>query len=240
MRTILLVDDSITIQKVVERTFVETDFEVTSLGNGDEALEWLASMSPDFIIADVDMPGASGYQIADRARQMGDGIPVLLLVGTFEPFDESEAEASGASGQCFVNDCLHLSNIIGIRRFKTLRTITHNVQAHCIVRYLHSEIDAVRDAVDGVHVLWECFPAKIDPFREYRARYVLDALHQANEALLVVFSQRRETNATISHDAGCDTVQDARRESLIPGNLPIEMRVYVNEAWRRYRAIRID
>ena len=66
MRTILLVDDSITIQKVVERTFVETDFEVTSLGNGDEALEWLVSVSPDFIIADVHMPGASGYQIADR------------------------------------------------------------------------------------------------------------------------------------------------------------------------------
>jgi hypothetical protein len=29
---------------------------------------------------------------------MGDGIPVLLLVGTFEPFDEGQAEASGASG----------------------------------------------------------------------------------------------------------------------------------------------
>lgn len=98
MRTILLVDDSITIQKVVEQTFMETDFRVTSLGNGDEALEKLSSWAPDLIIADVHMPGASGYEIASRARQMGDGIPVLLLVGTFEPFDEAEAEASGASG----------------------------------------------------------------------------------------------------------------------------------------------
>jgi len=98
LRTILLVDDSITIQKVVEQTFVETDFKVTSLGNGDEALEKLSSWAPDLIIADVHMPGASGYEIASRARQMGDGIPVLLLVGTFEPFDEGEAEASGASG----------------------------------------------------------------------------------------------------------------------------------------------
>jgi CheY-like chemotaxis protein len=95
---ILLVDDSITIQKVVERTFAETDFEVTSLGNGDEALARLDGFLPDFVIADVHMPGASGYEIATRASQMGDGIPVLLLVGTFEPFDEEQAKASGASG----------------------------------------------------------------------------------------------------------------------------------------------
>lgn len=98
MPKILLVDDSITIQKVVERTFAETDFEVTSLGNGDEALARLDGFSPDFVIADVHMPGASGYEIAARASQMGDGIPVLLLVGTFEPFDEGQAEASGAGG----------------------------------------------------------------------------------------------------------------------------------------------
>ena len=98
MPKILLVDDSITIQKVVERTFAETDFEVTSLGNGDEALARLDGFSPDFVIADVHMPGASGYEIAARASRMGNGIPVLLLVGTFEPFDENEAEASGASG----------------------------------------------------------------------------------------------------------------------------------------------
>jgi hypothetical protein len=42
------------------------------------------------------MPGASGYDVAKRAKQLHPGAPVLLLVGTFEPFDDGDYEASGA------------------------------------------------------------------------------------------------------------------------------------------------
>ena len=94
-RTILLADDSVTIQKVIELTFMDEDYEVVAVGNGDDALEQLDEIRPDFVIADVHMPGANGYDVAKHAKSLQPDVPVLLLVGTFEPFDEELAEKSG-------------------------------------------------------------------------------------------------------------------------------------------------
>jgi CheY-like chemotaxis protein len=95
-RRILLADDSVTIQKVIELTFMDEDFAVTAVSNGDEALAQLVSVAPDLVIADVHMPGASGYEVCRRAKAWRPALPVLLLVGTFEPFDEGETAAAGA------------------------------------------------------------------------------------------------------------------------------------------------
>ena len=95
-KTILLADDSVTIQKVIELTFMDEDYEVATAGNGEEALERLEEITPDVVIADVHMPGASGFDVAKRSKQLHPDTPVLLLVGTFEPFDEADYQASGA------------------------------------------------------------------------------------------------------------------------------------------------
>lgn len=95
-RTILLADDSVTIQKVIELTFMDEDYEVVAVGNGDEALEKLDAITPDFVIADVHMPGADGYDVAKHSKSLRPEVPVLLLVSTFEPFDEERARKSGS------------------------------------------------------------------------------------------------------------------------------------------------
>jgi CheY-like chemotaxis protein len=95
-RRIVLADDSVTIQKVIELTFMDEDYEVRAVSNGDEALALLNEINPDFVIADVHMPGANGYEVCRRSKQMRPDVPVLLLVGTFEPFDEGQARSSGA------------------------------------------------------------------------------------------------------------------------------------------------
>jgi CheY-like chemotaxis protein len=95
-RRILLADDSVTIQKVIELTFMDDDYEVRAVGNGDEALAMLTALTVDFVIADVHMPGASGYEVCRRSKQLRPAVPVLLLVGTFEPFDEAQARECGA------------------------------------------------------------------------------------------------------------------------------------------------
>jgi len=95
-RRILLADDSVTIQKVIELTFMDEDYEVRAVSNGDEALALLPEVNPDFVIADVHMPGANGYEVCRRSKQHRPDVPVLLLVGTFEPFDEAQTRAVGA------------------------------------------------------------------------------------------------------------------------------------------------
>lgn len=97
-KTILLADDSVTIQKVVELTFMDEDYSVVAVSDGTAALEQLPEVAPDLVIADVHMPGADGYEVCRRTKASHPSIPVLLLVGTFEQFDDEMAAAAGADG----------------------------------------------------------------------------------------------------------------------------------------------
>ena len=98
-RKILLADDSLTIQKVVELTFAETDYEVISVSSGDELLECLPEAQPDIVICDVIMPGRDGYDVCQEIKSNSETLhlPVILLTGTFEPFDRDRALAAGCS-----------------------------------------------------------------------------------------------------------------------------------------------
>jgi CheY-like chemotaxis protein len=97
-RKLLLADDSLTIQKVVSLTFGDEAMEVTSAGGGAEALEKLSESLPDIVLADVFMPEPNGYALCERIKtdERTRHIPVVLLIGTFEPFNEAEARRVGA------------------------------------------------------------------------------------------------------------------------------------------------
>lgn len=97
-KRILLADDSLTIQKVVELTLAGTDYELTCVSNGHEALESLQRARPDLILADVVMPEKNGYEVCEavKSNPATAAIPVLLLSGTFEPFDRDRADRIGA------------------------------------------------------------------------------------------------------------------------------------------------
>src|SRR5258706_2048849 len=97
-RTILLADDSVTIRKIVELTFGESDIRVESVASGREALERVGELRPDLVLADVVMPGPSGYEVCRAVKDSGRPVPVLLLAGTFEPFDAEMARACGCDG----------------------------------------------------------------------------------------------------------------------------------------------
>ncbi len=97
---LLLADDSATIRKVVELTFADEGIEVTSAIDGSSAMEKFVQTQPDIVLVDVGLPGTSGYQICEMIK-LDEGtrhIPILLLVGSFEPFDQDEAERVGADG----------------------------------------------------------------------------------------------------------------------------------------------
>ena len=97
-KKILLADDSLTIQKVVELTLAGMDYELTCVSNGQKALESLRHSVPDLIVADVVMPEKNGYEVCEavKSNPATAGIPVILLSGTFEPFDRDRAERLGA------------------------------------------------------------------------------------------------------------------------------------------------
>ena len=95
--TLLLADDSITIQKVVELTFAETDHNVIAVGSGRDLFKRLPEVKPDVVVCDVVMPDVNGYEVCQTLKSDPATlhIPVVLLTGTFEPFDRDRALAAG-------------------------------------------------------------------------------------------------------------------------------------------------
>ncbi len=95
---ILLADDSITIQKVIGIIFGGEGYSLTVVDNGKAAIDKAAETSPDVLLIDALMPGMSGYEVCETIRAIPALAqkPILLLTGSFEPFDESRAKTCGA------------------------------------------------------------------------------------------------------------------------------------------------
>jgi CheY-like chemotaxis protein len=98
--TLLLADDSVTIQRVIELTFADEDVVVVAVSDGDQAIARLEASPPDIVLADIGMPGKNGYEVAQYIRQSPHlaHIPVVLLTGAFEPVDQARAAEAGCDG----------------------------------------------------------------------------------------------------------------------------------------------
>ena len=75
-KSLLVADDSLTIRKVIGMIFATEDFQITTVDNGIEAISKTREIKPDLVLADVVMPGKSGYEVcealkADRPRPPG-------------------------------------------------------------------------------------------------------------------------------------------------------------------------
>ena len=96
--TLLLADESVTIQRVIELTFADEDVQVFAVSDGVQAIARIEASPPDIVLADIGMPGKSGYEVAQHIKHSPRlaHIPVILLTGAFEPVDE--ARAAGCEG----------------------------------------------------------------------------------------------------------------------------------------------
>jgi CheY-like chemotaxis protein len=102
-KRILLAEDSLTIRKVFELTFAQSDISLTTIDNGIDAVRLAEETAPDLVVADVTLPGKDGFRVAQelRASEKTRACPVLILCGMLSPFDEGRFKESGAGGVLF-------------------------------------------------------------------------------------------------------------------------------------------
>ena len=98
--TLLLADDSLTIQRVVSLTFADQAIRVLVAKDGQDAINRMTSERPDLVLADTNMPCVDGYGVAEWVRRQPrlEGVPVLLLASALDPVDEQRFRMSGAAG----------------------------------------------------------------------------------------------------------------------------------------------
>ncbi len=97
---ILVADDNSNIQKMVVLALKDQGIEVVAVGNGEAAVRKISDLKPDLVLADIFMPVRNGYEVCKFVKDDSalSHIPVILLVGAFDPLDEQEASRVGADG----------------------------------------------------------------------------------------------------------------------------------------------
>jgi len=98
---VLVADDSPTIRRRATSTLGDAGYEVTCVEDSEAAWAQLEKGGPfDILLCDILMPGMDGYDLCGRVKTHPtlSRLPVLLLRGTFEPWDQARAEAAGADG----------------------------------------------------------------------------------------------------------------------------------------------
>ena len=100
MSTILLADDNPHARRMGSEILVEEGHQVVTVESGDEAVAWLNSHRPDLVLADTEMPGASGYELCGFVRSQPEfgNVKVVLLHPPLERFDERLAAEVGTDG----------------------------------------------------------------------------------------------------------------------------------------------
>ncbi len=93
---ILLAEDTQDLNRALTVILQHENYEVTSVFDGEEALEALAKESFDGIVLDIMMPKKSGLEVLEEMRSHGDVTPVLLLTAKAEVDDRVTGLDAGA------------------------------------------------------------------------------------------------------------------------------------------------
>lgn len=100
-KTILLVDDSVTMLMSVKNNLEINGFKVETAEDGVQAMSKLNSgLKPDLIITDINMPNMNGIEFIKKARAVSSlrFVPILTLTTESQQGKRDEGKAAGASG----------------------------------------------------------------------------------------------------------------------------------------------
>jgi len=97
---ILIVEDSVSMRKVMEMTFAGEDAELLAVENGELALQHGRDFGPDVAFIDASLPGIDGYEVtrAIKSDPQLAGTSVILMASQHRPLDEARASEVGADG----------------------------------------------------------------------------------------------------------------------------------------------
>jgi CheY-like chemotaxis protein len=100
-RTILVADDSPTIQKKASGILTGEGLDVVTVSNGVAAVKKLPTVKPLVVLADVSMPGKDGYEVCEHIKSNADlsHISVLLVFSDTDPYEEPKGARVGADGR---------------------------------------------------------------------------------------------------------------------------------------------
>jgi len=159
---ILLADDSTHAQRMGAKILTAEGYEVSTVSNGQAAIQAIGKAAPELVIADVFMPGKNGYEVCHFIKTAAKlkNIPVLLIIGAMEPYDPEEGRRAGADG--VITKPLESSNLLA-----TVKAMLAAAKRFAPVRAVPSETASGKVVIDQAAAAvqetpqWEDTPEEI-------------------------------------------------------------------------------
>lgn len=108
---ILVLDDEPSVRALLERVLGGAGHQVSSVDNGEDALQLLAKERFDLIVADKNLPGMNGLEVLRLARTQHPGLQAILITGY--PSDESRETATALGVHSYVTKPFGILAILG-------------------------------------------------------------------------------------------------------------------------------
>ncbi len=95
---LLIVDDSSVSRMMIRGRIaaMQPDWELTEAASGDEAVALVPTLQPDFITMDVNMPGISGFEAAEKIRQTNQHVKIVMLTANIQSSSREKAQQLSA------------------------------------------------------------------------------------------------------------------------------------------------
>jgi two-component system, OmpR family, KDP operon response regulator KdpE len=139
---VLVVDDDPQIRRAVQTSLRARGYEVLSAGNGEAALDELATEAIDLVILDLSLPGMDGHEVIGRLRAFSE-VPVLVLSVRESQDDKIAALDAGADD--YVTKPFSIGELLA--RMRAVERRSHAEASEAVLRFGDLEVDLARQLV---------------------------------------------------------------------------------------------
>ncbi len=169
--SILVVDDSATIARLLQMALAQDGYDVRVAGTGQEALAAIDERCPDLILADVMMPEMDGLELTRRIRQDARTANVTIIMITARGMSADRLDGLAAGADDYICKPFDLPEVLArirgaLRRSRELRAQSPLTQLPGNVR-----IDEEIDARIRAGVQFALLYADLDNFKAYNDHY---------------------------------------------------------------------
>ena len=84
---VLIVDDDMSIRKLMSKVITSNDLIPIAVNNGEEAIKLLKASTFQLVLLDINLPGIDGFQVLKQIRYLGQSTPVIIISGRTEDYD---------------------------------------------------------------------------------------------------------------------------------------------------------
>jgi len=187
MSTLLLAEDDDASRKVYRALLESEGYVVVDVADGDAALDVLKNQAIDLLVTDVMMPGLSGIELLERARELHPGLRAIVITGS--------GTAEVALGALRNRACDFLTKPFHL---KELADTVHDA----LSRNIEAEIEVISDKPDWIELRVPCDLAAVDPIQRFMAQLHDNLPKDTREAISQVF--REMLNNAIEHGGKLD------------------------------------